>query len=112
MCLPCSAAEKSEESSDVGDVVRRNKGVGFDQFIANQIEKVKRLLLQESGTTDTTFLVLSHVIEEMEGRTEEINDVVAENADIVKPSTCNNPIQYYMANKEKNKKKNVRRVQC
>jgi hypothetical protein len=53
------------------------------------------------------------VIEEMEGRTGEINDVVAENVGIVKPTTCNNPIRYYVKEKkEVTKKRIVRKVQC
>jgi hypothetical protein len=102
MCLPCSAVEtKQQQDADYDNTARMNKGVGFDRFIANQIEKVKQISLEENGTTDSTFLVLSQVIEEMEGRTGEINDVVAENVGIVKPTTCNNSIRYYVKEKKK-----------
>jgi DDE superfamily endonuclease len=106
MCLPCSIPSQTQSTPTETvnpTLIRKNKGVGYDRFVAKQIEKVKQLSLQESGYNDSV-LVLSQVFEEMEGRLDEINDVVAENAGIVKPTTCNNPIRYYIKKKTKKEK--------
>jgi seryl-tRNA synthetase len=98
MTLPCSTITSSHK-------IRINKGTARDRWIKRQFETAKQIAKTNSESESEILMLLSQVLEEREGSTEQINEEVAKSAGISQEMNTKINLTYSPLLKEKKRKR-------